>query len=94
MKDFYTQNDVIRSTALDAIPFVTHGFFTRNGGVSALPHTATMNLGYGRGDPDEAVDENFRILREKRGLCGAPPCLCQTIQQRLRLFDEICCIYT
>ena len=72
MKEFYTENDVIYCEALSALPFVTHGFFTRNGGVSSLSHTATMNLGYGRGDPDETVDGNFRILRTKLGIGSAP----------------------
>ena len=72
MKDFYTENDVIRCAALDAIPFIAHGFSTRNGGVSTLPHTASMNLGYNRGDPDCVVDQNFNIFAEKLGISGAP----------------------
>ena len=72
MKDFYTDKDVIRCGALADLPFVAHGFSTRNGGVSSLPHTASMNLGYNRGDPDEVVDGNFRIFAEKVGLGDAP----------------------
>ncbi|MBQ7939267.1 MAG: laccase domain-containing protein [Clostridia bacterium] len=39
-----------------------HGFSTREGGVSTLPHTATMNVAEGHGDPHEVVRENIRIL--------------------------------
>ena len=44
---------------------VGHAFSTRLGGVSSLPHTASMNVGFGRGDSDDTVRENIRIL------CGA-----------------------
>ncbi|MBR5453636.1 MAG: laccase domain-containing protein, partial [Clostridia bacterium] len=37
-----------------------HGFSTRVGGVSTLPHTASLNLGYYRGDERETVIENLR----------------------------------
>ena len=43
---------------------VRHCFSTRKGGVSAGPF-ASMNLGYGRGDDDANVDENYRRI------CGA-----------------------
>ncbi len=39
-----------------------HGFSTREGGVSTLSHTATMNVAEGHGDPHEVVRENIRIL--------------------------------
>ena len=42
-----------------------HAFSTRLGGISALPHTASMNVGFGRGDSDETVRRNMKIL------CGA-----------------------
>ena len=44
---------------------VGHAFSTRLGGVSSPPHTASMNVGFGRGDSDDTVRENIRIL------CGA-----------------------
>lgn len=72
MNGFYVENDIIYCGALKEIPFVRHGFSTRNGGVSSLAHTAAMNLGYGRGDPDETVGENLRIFKEKTGMDGAP----------------------
>ncbi len=44
--------------------FVKHAFSTRIGGVSQNEY-ASMNLNFGRGDPDENVRENFRRF------CGA-----------------------
>jgi len=38
---------------------VSHGFSTRQGGVS-VPPWDTLNLGVGRGDDDAAVQENYR----------------------------------
>lgn len=45
--------------AFDRFPFVRHAFSTRIGGVSENEY-ASMNLNFGRGDPDENVRENFR----------------------------------
>lgn len=45
----------------DTIP-CRHGFSTRNGGVSSLPHTSSLNLAFGRGDDDETVMKNLRIF--------------------------------
>ncbi|MBQ9544500.1 MAG: peptidoglycan editing factor PgeF, partial [Clostridia bacterium] len=68
MSDFKTVNDLIFCEGLSEIPSVSHCFTTRNGGVSKLSHTYSMNLGFGRGDPDEAVEENLLILRNKLSL--------------------------
>lgn len=38
---------------------VPHGFSTRLGGVSTLPHTASLNLAFGHGDPEADVLENL-----------------------------------
>lgn len=43
---------------LTALPFVTHAFSTRIGGVSKNEF-ATMNLNFNRGDSDETVLENY-----------------------------------
>lgn len=43
------------------MPYITHGFSTRIGGVSS-GHFATMNLSYSRGDEATAVDENYRRM--------------------------------
>ena len=45
--------------ALEALPFVRHAFSTRLGGVST-GEFSSMNLNFGRGDPRETVEENFR----------------------------------
>jgi len=47
---------------------VPHGFSTRHGGISSLPHTATMNLAYGRGDDEATVKENMRIFCTALGI--------------------------
>lgn len=44
---------------LEQFGFVRHAFSTRIGGVSQNEY-ASMNLNFGRGDPDENVRENFR----------------------------------
>lgn len=58
---FRYENGIFRSDALLA-PDVFHAFSTREGGVSTLPHTAKMNVAPGRGDDDDTVRENIRIL--------------------------------
>lgn len=58
---FY-QNDIFSCSSLLNIPNVAHGFSSRIGGVSALPHTATMNLSCGLGDTDDIVRENLDIF--------------------------------
>ena len=45
--------------SLDTLGFVCNAFSTRMGGVSEGVY-ACMNLGFGRGDSDEAVHENYR----------------------------------
>ncbi len=44
-----------------------HAFSTRIGGVSALPHTASLNLAFGRGDERETVLENLSLFAEAVG---------------------------
>lgn len=45
-----------------------HGFSTREGGVSSLPHLKSMNLGENRGDTPENVAENTRRFCLAAGL--------------------------
>lgn len=62
-------------TAQAAVPYrydpafpAKHGFSTREGGVSRLPHLASLNLGYDRGEEAALVDENrTRLIR---AVCG------------------------
>ncbi len=49
---------------VDSLDGVTHGFFTRQGGVSTVIH-ATLNGGQGAKDTNVAVDEN-RALQGAR----------------------------
>lgn len=44
-----------------------HGFSTRLGGVSQVPHLASMNLGKNLGDDPDSVDENYRRMGEAIG---------------------------
>ena len=59
-----------------------HAFATRIGGVSRLPHTAALNLGFGRGDPDETVlaianrfgyDNGSKFAKAFRDVIGVSP---------------------
>ena len=47
-----------------------HGFSTRLGGVSALPHTASLNLAFGRGDDDAVVLANLARFTAAVGVPG------------------------
>lgn len=58
---FYLHKLFSRSTLLDH-PNVAHGFSSRAGGVSTLPHTASLNLSMNLGDPDEVVRKNLDIF--------------------------------
>lgn len=49
------------------LPFITHGFSTRLGGVSKNEF-ASMNLSYERGDEKEAVDENYHRICKALGV--------------------------
>ena len=54
---------MIRSDALSALPGIAHGFFTRDGGVSAGLYTS-LNVGLGSRDARDAVLENrARVAR-------------------------------
>lgn len=53
----------------DLITF-PHAFATRLGGVSTLPHTASLNLAFGRGDEDAAVLANLARFTEAAGVPG------------------------
>ena len=45
-----------------------HGFATRIGGISRLPHTESLNLAFGRGDEDGVVLENLKRFSNALGL--------------------------
>lgn len=50
-----------------SMPFLTHGFSTRLGGVSE-GEFASMNLSYERGDLPSAVDENYKRICRAMGV--------------------------
>ena len=52
--------------ALEKIPWITHGFSTRAGGVSE-GCLSSMNLGHGRNDAEENVIRNHEIIAEAIG---------------------------
>ncbi len=62
MERTVARNGVVyyRSTLIPCI----HGFSTRIGGVSRLPHTASLNLGVERGDSRETVIENLSLFAD------------------------------
>lgn len=68
---FYKDGILTRSDILN-IPGVRHGFSSREGGVSALPHTASLNLSDNLGDPPEVVRQNRDIFARavSDNLCG------------------------
>lgn len=75
---------VLRFPAFQGIDFVTHAFSTRIGGVSGKEFAA-MNLGYGRGDPDENVEENYQRFAEAAGFdAGSMVCGCQVHRTDIR----------
>lgn len=57
---------VLRFPAFDGLSWINHAFTTRVGGVSE-GEFASMNLGFGRGDKDGNVAENFRLFCEAAG---------------------------
>ena len=52
---------------LEQIPGIVHGFSTRLGGVSKGDCSA-MNLGFGRGDEKDCVEENYRRMSKALGV--------------------------
>lgn len=58
---FWNDYPVWRSTVLNT-DGVGHAFSTRAGGASRLPHTHAFNVGFMRGDSDDTVKTNIKIL--------------------------------
>ncbi|MBQ5809524.1 MAG: peptidoglycan editing factor PgeF [Clostridia bacterium] len=65
-KPIRAENGVIYY-ASDMLGGAVHGFSTRIGGVSSLPHTKSLNLAFGRGDEDGEVLHNVRRLADALG---------------------------
>lgn len=62
MKKIHADNGV-EYLISDLIP-CTHAFATRNGGVSRLPETSSLNLAFGRGDTEDVVLRNLTLFGE------------------------------
>ncbi|MDD2902995.1 MAG: laccase domain-containing protein, partial [Syntrophales bacterium] len=56
-----------RSSLLAAFPELTHGFFTRQGGVSPAPYQS-LNLGFGVGDQASLVAKNRNLVQQALNL--------------------------
>lgn len=80
---FYLDQYIWKSDILNT-PGISHGFSTRKGGVSTLPHTASMNVGFFRGDEKETVLENIRLFCSSAGLPTAVVCTPQIHSDKIR----------
>lgn len=71
---FYKSGILYKSTLLDEFAKygVCHGFSCREGGVSTLEHTKSLNLTCNLGDPDEVVQKNLDIFARQitENKCG------------------------
>ena len=86
--DFYTENNVVFCRAFSDIPFIAHGFSTRQGGVSELEYTKSLNLGYCRGDDDAAVNQNRALFAEYAGFdIGGLVCSEQVHSDKIAVID-------
>ena len=68
---FYKTGILYKSTLLDeyAKYGVRHGFSCREGGVSTLEHTKSMNVAFNTGDPADIVKRNIDILSREISEC-------------------------
>src|SRR5437763_15865380 len=58
---------ILQVAALAKLPWLTHGFSTREGGVSKLEGKRVLNLGFTEWDTRENVRENRRKLQAAVG---------------------------
>lgn len=59
---FYKSGILMKSDVFAKFNGVRHGFSTREGGISTLPHTSSLNLGKKLGDDNETVFGNTDIF--------------------------------
>lgn len=61
---FYKSGILLKSSIIENYSRfgIRHGFSTREGGVSTLPHTRSLNLTMKLGDSDETVVENISVF--------------------------------
>jgi polyphenol oxidase len=62
---------ILTSSLLAACPALSHGFFTRRGGVSGGPYDS-LNVGYGSSDDREAIHRNRALCCMALGLPDTP----------------------
>lgn len=74
----FSKNGILyRSSVLD-LPGVAHGFSVREGGVSTIPHLASLNLTRGLGDSEDNVRQNIDIFAKavSDGALGGEAAVC------------------
>jgi len=91
----FRKNGILRQSTLlsDFSEYgVLHGFSSREGGVSTLPHTYSLNLARNLGDNDETVEQNIDIFARavSNGICGKDRAVItsQIHSAKVRLIDE------
>lgn len=74
---FYRDGILLKSDVLN-LPRIRHGFSGKEGGFSAHPYTATLNLAMGREDSDETVRRNIDVFAKAatNGVCGMENAVC------------------
>lgn len=83
-----TKLPVITSALLSQFKEIYHGFFTREGGVShSHPNLASLNVGFKKGDCDENVLENRRLICQHFGL--TLDCLVLAYQDHTTIFHMV-----
>lgn len=79
---------VLRFHAFDEMKFVNAAFSTRFGGIST-GHLSELNLGFGRGDSDETVRQNFSLFCESMGVSSQTLVLSDQVHDtELAVVDE------
>lgn len=69
-----------------------HGFSTRHGGISVLPHLSDLNFGFGLGEPRETTLENYRRFAQTLGIAPDHPLAArQTHTDLVMTVDEAYC---
>lgn len=63
-----TKIQLLHSGKLSNLPWLTHAFTTRHGGVSRVYGGAALNLGYTRHDSRNAVEQNRALLLHQLGV--------------------------
>jgi hypothetical protein len=73
--------NILRSTSLQRLPWLVHGFSTRPGGTSSAFGGHALNLGFGKHDTESAVRTNRALFLQKLGVGGKTPWPLVTLRQ-------------